>query len=81
MRSSALLAATGHRGAKLFAWRFSEQRTANLEKISLQFVTCFSPSGDDLSQCGSLRRGRKKDFALGFDGPGLETAFGTILTI
>lgn len=68
-------AASGHRGAQLFVWRFSEQLGGKLEEISRQFVACFSPSGDDLSQWRAYAD-KGKGYALGFDGPRLETAFG-----
>lgn len=68
-------AANGHKGAQLFAWRFSEQLGGKLEKISRQFVACFSPSGDDLGQWRAYAD-NGKGFALGLDGPRLEAAFG-----
>lgn len=70
-------AATGHRAAQLFAWRFSEHLGENLEGTSRQFVACFSPSGDDLSQWRAYADSGK-GFALGFDGPKLEEAFAVL---
>jgi hypothetical protein len=67
-------AAKGHRAAQLFAWRFSEHLGDNLERISRQFVACFSPSGDDLGQWRAYAN-NGHGFALGFDGPKLEAAF------
>lgn len=67
-------AATGHRAAQLFVWRFSEHLSEGLESVSRQFVTCFSPSGDDLGQWRACAA-NGKGVALGFDGPRLETAF------
>jgi DUF2971 family protein len=68
-------AASGHKGARLFAWRFSELLGGKLEEISRQFVACFSPSGDDLGQWRAYAD-NGKGFALGFDGPSFEAAFG-----
>jgi hypothetical protein len=70
-------AAGGHRGAKLFVWKFSEQLTGDIEGVSRQFVACFSPRGDDLSQWRAYAD-NGKGYALGFDGPRLEAAFGKL---
>lgn len=67
-------AAKGHRAAKLFAWQFAEHLNQNLERISRQFVTCFTPVGDDLGQWRAYGE-NGKGFAIGFDGPKMEAAF------
>src|SRR5260370_1288838 len=68
-------AASGHKGAQLFAWRFSDHLGGKLEEISRQFIACFTPSGDDLGQWRAYAE-NGKGFALGFDGPRFEAAFG-----
>ena len=70
-----MAAEKGHKGAQLFVMRFSEHLRDDLEGISRQFVECFSPSGDDLGQWRAYAD-NGKGFALGFDGPRLEAAFG-----
>lgn len=68
-------AASGHKGARLFVWRFSEQLGGKIDEISRQFIACFTPCGDDLGQWRTYAE-NGKGFALGFDGPRLEAAFG-----
>jgi hypothetical protein len=77
LRALQQAAAGGHRGAELFVWKFSEQLTGDIEGISRQFVGCFSPLGDDLSQWRAYAD-NGKGYALGFDGPRLEVAFGKL---
>lgn len=77
LRALQQAAASGHRGAQLFVWKFSEQLTSHIEGVSRQFVGCFSPLGDDLSQWRAYAD-NGKGFALGFDGPKFEAAFGKL---